>query len=655
MNYTLYIDESGDFISEKGQWLISGVLFADTYENCERFLKSTMSNAPRELGLESIKQFHLTEFRRHGNEKAVSMAKTVLDKLKSLPFDYHCLATIDYTKVSLSSREKTYRMMLSDLLALCETVVPEDEVIENLDLIVATRTIDGVLATSISNINEEIVKSLPVALEVDLATKGMVDLIGKHIKVKMDYANNSWGLVCADFIANLNYHNRKKHEKKYLSSLSKEGKFSLFESFGGYEERRANIAERDKDYVLALYRWLLIACKKTKENRAKKSIQRLFEKIFNNNRTSEQKASIEALLERLWKNNNHINQYHNLSSMLNLFAIEFNLFLESNQLHKYKNLLFRVKNMILLVENHLGDTKKASLVALEQNSMLTSLASNPENFQMILDFKIHEIELSVNSLKLEEALNQAMKYHSMVQNYKEIWKLLTETEELANFDQSRASIKANMALLRCEVLSNKLYDENAEIKKIEQFKKIEQSLSQITDIGRLNNYKIMFYLKQKQPKLAVEICLSIYSNISSVKLGLFDMLWFLRSINDALLNEDKIKINLLQKLIEFQINSLDTEAKGHPVDLIWREVALYEYLVGNKSKALKAIKKSRNSFDLNDSPISSWLKIVLNIHDDYIRDEVKSIKEYFKCSNPFKLENNTNESILKTVRHVTPY
>jgi len=231
MNYTLYIDESGDFVSERGQWLISGVLLSDTYENCEKFLKSTMSNVPRELGLESIKQFHLTKFRRHGNETAVSMAKIVLDKLKNLPCDYHCLATINYTRATLSSREKTYRLMLSDLLALCETVVPEDEVIENLDFVVATRTIDGVLATRISNINEEIIKSLPVALEVDLATKGMVDLIGKHIKVRMDFANNSWGLVCADFIANLNYHNRKEHEKKYLSNLSKEGKFSLFESF----------------------------------------------------------------------------------------------------------------------------------------------------------------------------------------------------------------------------------------------------------------------------------------------------------------------------------------------------------------------------------------------------------------------------------------
>ncbi len=258
MKYTLYIDESGDFESKRGQWVLSGMLFSDTYENCEKFLTSKFSDTPKKLGLKSIKDFHLTEFRRdYGHIQAVDMAKQVLNKLNSLSFNYYCLAAINYTKSSLSDREKTYRLMLADLLSLCETVIPDDDVIESLDLVVASRTIDGQLQTSISNINQEIVNSLPIALEVDLATKGMVELIGKHIKVKMDYANNSWGLVCADFLANLNYHNKKKVEKSYLNELAAQGKYSLFESFGGYEIRRANIAERDNDYVLALYRWIV--------------------------------------------------------------------------------------------------------------------------------------------------------------------------------------------------------------------------------------------------------------------------------------------------------------------------------------------------------------------------------------------------------------
>jgi len=657
MNYTLYIDESGDFVSERGQWLISGVLLADTYENCEKFLKSTMSSAPRELGLESIKQFHLTEFRRHGNEKAVSMAKTVLDKLKNLPCDYHCLATINYTKVSLSSREKTYRLMLSDLLALCETVVPENEVIENLDFVVASRTIDGVLATSISNINEEIVKSLPVALEVDLATKGMVDLIGKHIKVRMDYANNSWGLVCADFIANLNYHNRKEHEKKYLSNLVKEGKFSLFESFGGYEARRANIAERDNDYVLALYRWIVIYSKGSHNDQAEEVIERLLYKIFTQRGTSGQNATFEALIERLWRNNNKIDQYKNLSTMLSLFDEKFKFFLEQNNLQKYINLLFRLRNMILLVENHIGDINKVNLIVIEQNKIIPKLASNPENFQIILDFKIHEIELSINLLELDQALDKANNYYTMVQNYKEIWKLLIEEEEVSSFEESRASIKAKMALMRCVTIANNIYEKDNILEKLQNFENLKEVLSSNMDLSRLNNYQVMFYLKQKEPKKAVEFCLSLHDNITSNLLSPFDLVWFLHAINNSLLNNEKIKIHTLKKSIDLQISNLNPNIKGHPMDIVWREVALYQYLTGDKSSALKSIKKSKHAFDLGNAPISQWLMILIEIHNDFINDKVKKTEEYFDNTLFINLIANMdiNIPLLERVRLASPY
>ena len=77
--------------------------------------------------------------------------------------------------------------------------------------------------------NDDIINSLPIAFEVDLATRGMVDLIGKHISVKMEYANNSWGLVCADFIANLTYHNRKNIEKEYFEEMRQKNKYFSFE------------------------------------------------------------------------------------------------------------------------------------------------------------------------------------------------------------------------------------------------------------------------------------------------------------------------------------------------------------------------------------------------------------------------------------------
>ena len=70
-------------------------------------------------------------------------------------------------------------MMLSDLLSKCETVLHDEKAISKLDLVVATRTIDGIRQTTPSDVNHDILKSLPIALEVDLATKGLVELIAK--------------------------------------------------------------------------------------------------------------------------------------------------------------------------------------------------------------------------------------------------------------------------------------------------------------------------------------------------------------------------------------------------------------------------------------------------------------------------------------------
>ncbi len=654
MNCTLYIDESGDFESQKGQWVLSGVLFFDSYDNCEKALNIQLKNLPSKLSVKSIKDFHLTEFRKKfGHDMAISKAKETINELNSLPFDYHCLVAINNTKTTLSNKEKTYRLMLSDLLALCETVIPETYAIDNLDLVVATRTIDGKLQTTISNIDREIINSLPVALEVDLATKGMVDLIGKHINIKMDYANNSWGLVYADFLANINYHNRKYLEKNLLSSLSKLGKYSFFESFGGFEIRRANVAERDGDYVLALYRWIVISSKTSLSTGAMHSVQRLIFKLFNHQGTSGHIASFNALLERLWRSKNDNDKYRILSKMLVFFEKELLIFFKLNSDNKdYKNIIFRLRNMMLIVENHIGNTEKSLLITEQQNAIIDILASNPEYFQMILDFKIYEIELLINSLKIEKALLMSQEYYNLVQNYKDVWRLLIDKDDLDMFDKSRANIKSEMTLLRCKILSNKIPDTKSD-EIIDKFEEIQLILSNKIDISRLNNYRIMHLLKKKESINALNFCLSIYKNISTEKLNDFDLLWFIKSVNEMLLDKSSKNDKYLSDAIRFQITKISTDIKGHPFDLLWREVALYEFQVGNQSLALKAIKKSKNTFDLANSPISNWLQIMTTMHEDFIRNKLKNQDDYIDKNSFVNICYDKN--FFRAIRLASPY
>ena len=654
MNCTLYIDESGDFESQKGEWVLSGILFFESYNNCEKALNIQLKNLPSKLSVKSIKDFHLTEFRKKfGHNVAISMAKETINELNLLPFDYHCLVSINNTKTTLSNKEKTYRLMLSDLLALCETVIPETHVINNLDLVVATRTIDGKLQTNISNIDREIINSLPVALEVDLATKGMVDLIGKHINIKMDYANNSWGLVYADFLANINYHHRKNLEKNILNHLAKLGKYSLFESFGGFEIRRANVAERDGDYVLALYRWIVISSKISLTTNAIHSVQRLIFKLFNRQGTSGHIESFNALLERLWRFKDDNDKYRVLSKMLGFFEKELLIFVKLDSNNKdYKNIIFRLRNMMLIVENHIGNTEKSLIIAKQQNAIIDTLASNPEYFQMILDFKIYEIELLINSLKIEQALLMSQEYYNLVQNYKDVWRLLINKDVLDIFDNSRTNIKSEMTLLRCKILSNKILEiDSGEM--IEKFEEIELILSNKIDISRLNNYRIMHLLKQKKSSNALNFFLSVHKSIHTKKLNDFDLLWFIKVVNETLLDKSNKNDKDLNDAIRFQIANISTITKGHPIDIIWREVALYEFQIGNQSLALKSIKKSKNTFNLVNSPISIWLQTMTTIHEDFIRSELKNKDEYLNKN--FFVNIDSDSDFFRAIRLTSPY
>ena len=674
MKFTLYIDESGDFETERGQWVLSGVLFSASYDKCELQLNNKLSVLPNELtkskdlfGVEgsskirTMKDFHLTDFRREfGHDIAVKIASKTINKLSELPFEFYCLVAINHSRFSLSDKEKTYRVMLSDLLALCETIINEDDNISRLDLVVASRTIEGELQTSTSNIKQEIIHALPVALEVDLATKGMVDLIGKHIKVRMDYANNSWGLICADFLANLNYHYKKKDEKALLSELEERGKYSLFESFGGYEIRRANISERDGDYILSMVRWINIYNNELETKKAKEAIQRLFIKIFNRRGTTGSSIAFEAILDRLWRQNNQVQKYYNLISMLKLFEAELTEHIIDSNYSEGDIYLFRLRNLMLLTNNHLGKTADGLKIAELQNSFIPTLSTNPENFQTILNFKINEIETHINALDFKKALKLSSDYAHLILNYRETWQLLLDEREIIAFDNSRASIKSIMTSFRCNIL-NVGFNEHCIDKKIENdFTGLSPRLNKSFDKSRYHNYKIMYLLKLLRPKHAVDYAIEQYNGIKNNSFNSFDLFWLIKAVNNALLSDIEIDPNAIRKIINVQLRYVDINEKGHPTDLVLRELALFEKQMSNKSLALKYIKKSRKMFNVENSEIGQWLKDLIDVHEDFIAGKMKNERSYFDSLADISFVNymfasNIDLTFFEKVRYFSPY
>lgn len=674
MNFTLYIDESGDFEKQHGEWVLSGVLFSASFDECEAQLNNKLSSLPAELtrlkdslltketqNIKSKKDFHLTEFRKNfGHDVAVKMANNTMKKLTKLPFDYFCLATINHSKSTLSNREKIYRLMLSDLLALCETVIKDNQTISKLDLVVASRTIKGQLQTSISNIDEDVIKSLPMALEVGLATKGMVDLIGKHINVKMDYANNSWGLICADFLANLNYHYKKINEKKLLNELGEKGTYTRFESFGNYEIRRANVAERDNDYILSMVIWINVLYKNINNEKAKEAIQRLLLKIFNKRGTTGGPLAFESVLDRLWRQNSKYFQYSDLSIILKLFETELVEYLNNSYDSRGDSYLFRLRNLMLNIDNHLGKTSEGFEIIKCQRTMIPDLASNPEYFQLILDFKIAEIEVSVNALHFEQALHLSNEYHELILNYKDVWQLLLDDNNTDSFDKSRASIKSQMTLFRCNILCSGINDSRIDEHLSVTFDLLNTRLTNSIDKSRFRNYQIMFFLKKEQAKMAVDHALEQYLKDKNSLFNAFDLFWLLKAVNDALISNITVDIQVIKNIIDVQLQSIDINSKGHPIDLVLRELALFEYKISNKSLALKYMRKSKNSFNLENSEIGLWLKALINIHEDFITDKLKSEFLYFDSlpNNSFIkhiLGSSEKLSFIEKVRYFSPY
>ena len=151
----------------------------------------------------------------------------------------------------------------------------------------------------------------------------------------------------------------------------------------------------------------------------------------------------------------------------------------------------------------------------------------------------------------------------------------------------------------------------------------------------------------------------MYENNNSFSLSIFDFLWFLKAVNDAILASQNLNMILIRKIVDLQLNIIDLNQKGHPTDLILRELALYEFHVNNKSLALRYIKRSAKIFDLGDSNIAKWLKSLIEIHSDYINAEVDEKKNYFSeiKDNEFIdfVESCKDLQLLERVRYYSPY
>ncbi len=69
---------------------------------------------------------------------------------------------------------------------------------------------------------------------------------------------------------------------------------------------------------------------------------------------------------------------------------------------------------------------------------------------------------------------------------------------------------------------------------------------------------------------------------------------------------------------------------GHPVDLIWRDWGMLDFLITREKKfALRSLKRSKKYLTQmpENSNIVKWLDILLNLHVEFVKGKTSTIKD----------------------------
>lgn len=663
MRYSLFIDESGDFQRSK-EWIVSGILCPYDKGTAENYLKKTLGHLLQRSGISSLKKMHLTELRQErGHTAAVEVADSLFSSLHNSQYKWKLVVARNKTKFSLSDPERTYRLMLLDLIALAESTIPERVKLSGFDIVIATRTDkNGERMTTLGDLDQDVVKRISSALEAGIASRGLIDFVdSKGLEITTLQANKSWGLITADFICNISYNHWSAKESTLLANLKKVGLLSEFQSFGEYQERRARIAERDGNFIDAIRRWAYIDYKTDEDIKQQAEIlTQLFDRIITFG-TVGPRSTLDAIIEHIWRDKELKGKFGEIYQISRRLEAALNQSYQKNQSSQFVPLLFRIQNFMHFVANKIGDISKARRLIDLKKQLESPIALSPEFFPLILDSQLYEIDTAENALLLLDCLALAKSHYSLVQQYRECWELLINDNTTQGFNSSRISIRAEMTLIRSQIL----------VGDAEELKSALAGISRLRDVTinnedkkRLLNYEILALIKGKNYKDSIIIGIEELKSSQDI----FTLQNTLRSAVSGLLHDEKKYHDIGVELLSFMDKYVMPE-NGHPVDLIWRDWGMLDFLMtGKKSVVLRHFKRSRKHLSQmpESTAVVQWLHVLLDMHVDFVAGTLISQKYIDKFRQfilhiqaaSFVYPENSPENcreLLSLSRHASPY
>ncbi len=515
--------------------------------------------------------------------------------------------------------------MLLDLIALAESTIPENIKLSGFDIVIATRTNkdSGERMTTLVDLNQDVVARISDALEAGIASRGMIDFLdSKGLNITTLQANKSWGLIVADFICNISYNHNYSSESVLLAELKAVDILYEFQSFGGYQERRARIAERDGNFIDAIRRWAYIDYHTAEDIKQQTEIlAKLFEKIITFG-TAGPRSTLDAIIEHIWRDDSLKGKFSEIYKILHRLEVALNASYQKSDLPQFVFLLFRIYNFMHLIANKIGDTQKAQFFIDKKQKHKSQVALSPDSFPLILDSQLYEIDTIENSLLLSDCLELARSHHSLVQLYKECWGLLVEDQTtIKGFSSSRLNIKSEMTLIRSQILVGSPNEIDNAFTRIALLKEIPLNHM---DKKRLLNYEILAYVKIENFVKAIAIGFEALKH----EPDRFVVQHVLRAIVSGLLVDNEKYYNDGEKLLSF-MSSYNMPGSGHPVDLIWRDWGLLDFLItGRKSVVLRYLKRSKEYLLQmpEDTAITQWLCILTDMHVEFVKGKSSSIE-----------------------------
>ena len=509
MEYTLFVDESGHFGHDdtpSEDWVVGGVLFPSAPTTAEKSAGNRLNPIPSQYGLDGRGDLHRTEL----NKRALSsssawdfqrigaLTQSLFGAVRKASKEAQFVAVRNPSQRRLSDPEETYRLMLVDLIALADSVLPPDEAIDRLHLCVASRTNREGRMTTRTELGERL-RSVVGAVEVDLASRGAAGLLRQE-NVGLRQQTNSWLLTVSDFWCNAVYNQDRPESKQVVDTLLNQGGGRVFTSWSDdVRVRRALVAERDGNYGLALYRWASLGLEANDTTPRTDALNRLCRQLASTPRSP--RPTFEQAIEMIWRRFGKKERYGAVLTALR--SLEEAVESVADDLPSADALLFRLRNMRHLAANRDGRTETALSIGETQKGAASHIGYDPENFSLILNSQLHRIHTLHHALDFDAGLNESQKHRDRVQTYGTLWDLLEEDRgdpehddeaRKGSFEASRMSLKAEMTWIESRIRAaapDASLDEV--LTRIEDLKDLPMA---DYDRSRLLNYSILARLKR---------------------------------------------------------------------------------------------------------------------------------------------------------------